>query len=254
MLAFEDAGRPVSNSAVEAGSVSARSSVIVVCSPRPRVGKTLVARLMVDFFLSEDRSVVAFDVNPYDPVLSEYLPTLTEPANVASTMGQMALFDRLIVNDGFPKVLDIASDQFDAFFDVMRETSFALEARRRSIDTVVLYVVDNHPRSATAYRRVLEDFPGLTLVPVYNDIIETYGAPGLPHPSPGAMPVHVPHLPPYLLGVIKRKGFSISDFVKRPSEFPTLLHKWIGEPFIAFRDLELRLSLADLVPLFRYRR
>jgi hypothetical protein len=228
-----------------------RSPVMIVCSPRPRVGKTLVARLLVEFFLAENRPVSAFDVNPNDPVLSDYLPSYTEPGSVADTRGQMALFDRLIVNDGTPKVVDVATEQFEAFFDALSAIGFVEAAATRSIDTVVLFVAENHRRSVEAYRRIQQELPAATLVPVHNEVIDTYGAPVLMHPTAGVHPVQIPHLPPYLLGVVRKPGFSFSKFLKRPVEFPTLLHKWISQPFIGFRDLELRLSLADFATLLR---
>src|SRR5205823_3597935 len=100
-------------------AAAGRAPVIFVCSPRPRVGKTLVARLLVEFFLANHRRALAFDANPNDPALSEYLPA--EPATIADTPGQMALFDRLIVNDGTPKVVDLAADQFERLVAVLPE-------------------------------------------------------------------------------------------------------------------------------------
>jgi hypothetical protein len=233
------------------GAAVGRSPVMFVCSPRPRVGKTLVARLLVDFFLADDRPVAAFDANPNDPVLSIYQQPHTVPATIADTHGQMALFDRLIVNDGTPKVIDVASDQFERLVGVLRELDFAAAAADRSIDAVLLFVAENHQKSAEAYRRLMTELPGTTLVPVHNEVAESYGAPRLPHPAVGVMPVHVPHLPPYLHGVVRKPGFSFAEHVKRSAERQTLLHKWIGQPFIGFRDLELRLSLAEFAPLFR---
>jgi hypothetical protein len=254
MLAVDDTKLSIAGSAEDNDGVAVgRSPVMFVCSPRPRVGKTLVARLLVDFFLADERPVVAFDANPNDPVLSIYQQPHTVPATIADTHGQMALFDRLIVNDGTPKVVDIASDQFERLVGVLRELDFAAAAEARSIDAVLMFVAENHQKSAEAYRRVMTELPGTTLVPVHNEVVESYGAPRLPHPAVGVMPVHVPHLPPYLHGVVRKPGFSFAEHVKRSAERQTLLHKWIGQPFIGFRDLELRLSLAEFAPLFRYR-
>jgi hypothetical protein len=253
MLAVDDAKFSVADSTEgHDGGAVGRSQVMFVCSPRPRVGKTLVARLLVDFFLADDRPVAAFDANPNDPVLSIYQPLHTVPATIANTRGQMALFDRLIVNDGTPKIVDVASEQFERLVHVLHELEFAAAARARSIDAVLLFVAENHQKSAEAYRRLMTDLPGTTLVPVHNEVAESYGAPRLPHPAVGVMPVHVPHLPPYLHGVVRKPGFSFAEHVKRSAERQTLLHKWIGQPFIGFRDLELRLSLAEFAPLFRH--
>ena len=43
--------------------MSFRHSVTIVASPRSRVGKTLLARLLVDFHAQEGREVAAFDLN-----------------------------------------------------------------------------------------------------------------------------------------------------------------------------------------------
>ena len=77
-----------------------RTPVYIVCSPRPQVGKTLVARLLSEFLRLQRGDVVAFDVNLKEPSLLDYLPRLTETAEVDDTFGKMALMDRLIVDDG----------------------------------------------------------------------------------------------------------------------------------------------------------
>ena len=77
-----------------------RTPVYIICSPRPLVGKTLLARLLSEFLLLKDGTVSAFDINLKEPSLLDYLPRVTETANVADTFGKMALMDRLIVHDG----------------------------------------------------------------------------------------------------------------------------------------------------------
>lgn len=49
----------------------------VVCSPRTRVGKTLVSRLLAEFYLVDYRHVVAFDLADEGPQLVDYLPEIT---------------------------------------------------------------------------------------------------------------------------------------------------------------------------------
>ena len=87
--------------------------VYIVCSPRPMVGKTLVARLLSEFLLLKDGVVSAFDINLKEPSLLEYLPRVTETADVGDTYGKMQLMDRLIVNDGVAKVIDLGFHAFD---------------------------------------------------------------------------------------------------------------------------------------------
>jgi len=74
--------------------------VYIICSPRPQVGKTLVARLLTEFLLLKNGKVLAFDVNLKEPTLLDYLPDVTETAEIENTYGKMQLMDRIIVDDG----------------------------------------------------------------------------------------------------------------------------------------------------------
>jgi hypothetical protein len=227
-----------------------RAPVVIVCSPRPRVGRTLIARLLTEFFLADGRRPVAFDVNPDDPMLLTYLPADTILAGIDDTFSQVALFDRLIADDGRPKVVDLAPEHFTSFFDVMREINFVDEARARSIDTVILFVCENHARSADGYDRLFGQFPRATLVQVHNEGIESFDFDDFPVLQVGGTPLRITGLSPMLAGVINRPGFSFADYVEKHAEFPTGLHAWITRSFIAFRDLELRLMLQEFGTLF----
>ncbi len=51
-----------------------RTTVYIVCSPRPAVGKTLIARVLTEFLLLQRGAVSAFDINLREPSLLNYLP------------------------------------------------------------------------------------------------------------------------------------------------------------------------------------
>ena len=119
----------------------------IVASPHQRVGKTLIARLLIDFFHTSGRAVEGYDLHPREPALAERFPHLVWPIDVGCTRGQMQLFDRLLEDDSTTKVIDLGCDFFDQFFAVMQEISFVTEARQRSIEPIVLFVTD--PETAT---------------------------------------------------------------------------------------------------------
>jgi len=114
--------------------------VYIVCSPRPQVGKTVVARLLTEFLLLKDGEVTAFDINLKEPSLLDYLPDLTETADVSDTYGKIALMDRVIVDDGTAKVIDLGFHAFDEFFTMLHEIGFIKEAQRRNIAPLVLFL------------------------------------------------------------------------------------------------------------------
>src|ERR1700712_5265694 len=112
--------------------------VSTICPPGPLVGKTLVARLLSEFLLLKHGNVVSFDINLKEPSLLEYLPKITETAEVDHTFGKMALMDRLIVNDGVGKVIDLCFHAFDEFFNMSAEIGFMKEAARRGVSPLIL--------------------------------------------------------------------------------------------------------------------
>src|SRR6202020_673537 len=143
--------------------------VYIICSPRPLVGKTLLARLLSEFLLLKNGPFAAFDINLKEPSLLEYLPKVTETAEVDDTFGKMQLMDRLIVNDGIAKVIDLGFHAFDEFFEMTEEIGFMKEAVRRSIAQVVLFIGDADRLSIRSYPLLERQVPRTALVTIDNE-------------------------------------------------------------------------------------
>ena len=84
----------------------------VVCSPFRGVGKTLVARLLAEFYIVNDRPAAAFDLADEGPQLADYLPDITTVADIGDARGQMAFFDRLIADDVGARIVDLSHRVF----------------------------------------------------------------------------------------------------------------------------------------------
>src|SRR5215469_1112836 len=141
----------------------------VVCSPCRGVGKTLVSRLLAEFYDINDRPVAAFDLADEGPQLTDYLPGITTVADIADTRGQMTFFDRLIADDVGARIIDLDRRVFKNFFTVVQKIRFFEEARHRSIEPLILFIIDPDPKSAKAYG-VLRQFSQASLLPVRNQI------------------------------------------------------------------------------------
>ena len=102
---------------------------------------------------------MSFDINLKEPSLLEYLPGITETAEVDDTFGKMALMDRLIVNDGVAKVIDLGFHAFDEFFKMSDEIGFMKEAARRGVSPVILFVADTDRVSARGHAMLRHRFP-----------------------------------------------------------------------------------------------
>src|SRR6476469_5178773 len=133
--------------------------VYIICSPRPLVGKTLLARLLSEFLLLKNGEAAAFDINLKEPSLLDYLPDITETAEVADTFGKIALMDRVILNDGVAKVIDLGFHAFDEFFQMLEQIGFMKEAARRGVSPLVIFLGDNDRVSKQAHVRLQEQIP-----------------------------------------------------------------------------------------------
>ena len=229
------------------------TSVFLVAStsPRPLVGKTFLARLVCDFLRLDGGVAWVFDLDPSEGSLADDLPSVASRADISTTPGQIALFDRLVADDGMGKVVDIDNGAFERFFAVVEEIGFIEEAYRRTVEPVILYPADPHPASVRGYAALQRCFPRTVLVPVFNEAIlkgrkvrEHY-----PFTRAATVPLQIPLLPPLLKAHSAKASFT--EFHNQlPLEVPIgqafELRSWTKRVFLEFRELELRLLMEKL--------
>jgi hypothetical protein len=214
--------------------------VYIVCSPRPLVGKTLVARQLSEFLLLKNGTVAAFDINLKEPSLLDYLPQTTETAEVNNTFGKMALMDRVIVNDGVSKVIDLGFHAFDEFFRMSEEIGFMKEAARRGVAPIILFVADSDRLSTAGYAVLERHIPPTALVVIENEyVVRGELVESMAH----GRVLRIAALPTFLKTYIDRLTFSFTGYLRGEQDSSTELHQWIRRNYISFRELELSLTL-----------
>jgi hypothetical protein len=173
-----------------------------------------------------------------------------EPIDVASVLGQMALFDRMLADDGLLKIVDVSSRCYDAFFTVAEKIGFFDEAHARGVVIFVLFHVDGSDSSIRAARRIAAVWPSIELV-----IVENHGASGQGELDseiidlyPAGNSVLVRALDPVLRRVVEDPDFSLFEFMIEPPENMSIvvraaLRAWIGPVFDQLKVLELRIAL-----------
>ncbi len=217
-----------------------RTPVYIICSPRPLVGKTLIARLLSEFLLLKDGTVAAFDINLKEPSLLDYLPKVTETAEVDDTFGKMALMDRLIVDDGVSKVIDLGFHAFDEFFKMSDEIGFMKEAARRGIAPIILFVADTDRVSARGYPMLQQQIPPNALVTIDNEhVVRGELPPAFAH----GRVLRIRALPVFLKTYIDRLAFSFTGYLRHEKDSSTELHQWIRRNYLTFREFELNVIL-----------
>src|SRR6202165_5651797 len=196
--------------------------VYIICSPRPLVGKTLIARLLSEFLLLKNGTVTAFDINLKEPRLLESLPKITETADVIDTFGKMQLMDRLIVNDGVAKVIDLGFHAFDEFFKMTDEIGFMKEAARRGVAPVILFVADSDRVSARGYPMLQQQIPPTALVTIDNEYV-VRGE--LPAAMAQGRILRIAALPAFLKTYVDRLNFSFTGYLRGEKDSSTELHQ-----------------------------
>lgn len=218
-----------------------RTPVYIICSPRPFVGKTLIARALCEMLLLQRGDLLAFDVNVKEPSLIDYMPHITETAQIDDTIGKMALMDRLIEADNLAKVIDLGYHAFDEFFNMVADIGFMKEAARRQVAPVVLYIADTDRKSAYGYDMLEAMIPPRQLIVIDNEHV-VFGE--LPRLFTHGRVIRVPALSPFLKTYIDRVSFSFTKYLRSEPDATTELSQWIRITYVRFREVELELSRA----------
>jgi hypothetical protein len=230
-----------------------RAATFIVVSPRPQVGKTFVARLLIDFLRLEREEPLVFDVNPRGDALQDYLPSLAKVTDLSDIRSQMAMFDRLIADDAAAKVIDLGHASFTRFFTIAEEIGFFRETLQRGNEPVILFAADAHPVAVDAYADLTRRLRGALVVPLFNEAI----AKGkklredFPFARASALPVRITTLSPMLNEQMEQSRASFAELHDRlpiaiPIGLAFELRAWTRRTFLEFRELELRLLLERL--------
>ena len=214
--------------------------VYIISSPCPRVGKTLLARLLSEFLLLKNGAVVAFDLNLREPSLLDYLPNITETAEIDDTFGKMRLMDRIIIDDGTTKVIDLGFHAFDEFFKMSEEIGFLKEAERRNVAPIILFAASTDRLSARGHETLVQQIPPSRLIVVDNEYV-VRGE--LPDAFAIGQVLRIRALPLFLRTYIDRLAFSFTGYLRHERDSSTELHQWIRRCYFRFRELELSLIL-----------
>ena len=160
----------------------------------------------------------------------------------------MAFFDRLIADDMGARIIDLDRRAFKNFFTVVQEIGFFDEARHRSIEPLILFIIDPDPKSAKAYAVLRHQLAQASLLPVRNQIeAAAIDAPAKANIAPTSLDIPLLGLP--LRALMDRQSFSFSRFWRAsPADLPVSLtdelSRWIGRIFFQFHALELVLGCA----------
>lgn len=188
--------------------MAAQPVIHIVCSDRHRNGKTLLARVLIDYLMLDGRDPFVIDADFPDGPLRNYFPGRTALVDFAATAGQMKLFDTILGSPGRDYVIDLPSTQTDNFFKTAVDLGFIGEAGRYGFRLVVLFVIDQNAESLKSARALEAHVRPDLVVFVCNHFIGCAVESGSQGPV-----IDIPALDPDVIAVTDGKRFSFRSFL-----------------------------------------
>jgi hypothetical protein len=220
--------------------------IAIVCSDRHRNGKTLLARVLVDFLLAEGRDPYCLDLSHPDGALRSFFPGRTALVDFDQMAGQMKVFDTILAGPGRDYVIDIPAEQLGRFCAAVDDLDFRAAAHQAGFRLVVLFVVDNDEDSLKAATQTEDMLQPDLFVPVANRFVGS----ALPDVRAGLV-IAMDRLDPGLAPVIHNRRFSFRNFLLGDdSAVPVLLRasleNFLHRIIAGLREIEPELSVRAL--------
>src|ERR1043165_2463090 len=119
----------------------ARPAVILVGADKGGVGKTTVARTLIDYFGAHQTPTRAFDTEAPRGTLKRFHPDLTEVVDVTSVSDQMKIFDTLGSADAKVTVIDVRAGLLSSTLRALSDIGFLESAKKGQITFAVFHIL-----------------------------------------------------------------------------------------------------------------
>ncbi len=226
--------------------MATQPTIYIISSDRHRNGKTLLARVLVDYLLLDGRDPFVIDANVPEGALRSLFPGRTALVDFEQVQGQMTLFDTILGSRGRDYVIDIPAPQSENFFATVKELRFPEEAERLGFRIVVLFIVDKELASLNASDDARAAIGANLLVTVRNAHVgSVLGF------SNAGLAIDMPILDRDVVALIEDRRFSIRSFVLgdeagMPPAAVTKLKIFLLALMSAFGDIDPAYSLIRL--------
>src|SRR5215475_828295 len=119
----------------------AKPAVILVGADKGGVGKTTVARTLIDYFGAHQTPTRAFDTESPRGTLKRFHPDLTEIVDMTSTADQMKIFDTLNTVSPSVTVIDVRAGLLSPALASLRDIGFLDAAKGGQITFAVFHIL-----------------------------------------------------------------------------------------------------------------
>ena len=170
--------------------------------------------------------------------------------DAAKVEGQVAMFDRLLIHDDTPKIVDVWHRSYGRFIETMGQIGFMDEAQRTMIQPIVLFHADATSASLAAALALAAQWPELSMVVVTNKGAAPLG------PDASDILAQVPASRRFVIGALdasskacfEASDFSLSQFLLAPPAEMSIvtrtgLRAWAAPVFAQFQTFELQTAM-----------
>jgi anion-transporting ArsA/GET3 family ATPase len=119
----------------------ARPAVILVGADKGGVGKTTVARSLLDYFAAHQTPTRAFDTEAPRGTLKRFHPDLTEVVDVTAVPDQMKIFDTLGSALAKVTVIDVRAGLLSSTLQSLSDIGFLESAKKGQITFAVFHIL-----------------------------------------------------------------------------------------------------------------
>jgi len=123
------------------GSLMAKPTVIIVGADKGGVGKTTVARTLLDYFIAHKIPARAFDTEAPKGTLKRFHPDSTDIVDINLVSDQMRIFDTLNSADAPVTVIDVRAGLMAQTLRALRDFGFIDAARKGQITFAVFHIL-----------------------------------------------------------------------------------------------------------------
>jgi hypothetical protein len=119
----------------------AKPAVIIVGADKGGVGKTTVARTLLDYFGAHQTPTRAFDTEAPRGTLKRFHPDVTEVVDVTSVPDQMKIFDTLGSAEARVTVIDVRAGLLSSTLQALSDIGFLESAKKGQITFAVFHIL-----------------------------------------------------------------------------------------------------------------
>jgi hypothetical protein len=116
-----------------------KPTVIVIGADKGGVGKTTVARTLIDYLRKHEVPTRVFDTEPPKGTLQRFHPDVSEIVDVTAVADQMRIFDT--VSDSTVTVIDVRAGLLSSTLRTLRDINFLDTAKERQLTFIVFHVL-----------------------------------------------------------------------------------------------------------------